>query len=138
MSWKNFSYLRDISRNWHRQQSCKLHLVRFNLNKINVVSLQYENLGRLLCTVCYSQLPLKLNQQKQFEYDLMHERTTSFADVSKKLQHLKRNAYSANISNDKMDLLWYCTTCRNISFTPCSSGTVPCISSNQSVQKLSP
>jgi hypothetical protein len=51
VSWKNFSYLRDISRNWHKQQSCKLHLIRFNLNKINVVSLQYENLGRVLCTV---------------------------------------------------------------------------------------
>jgi hypothetical protein len=43
-----FSYLRDISHNWRKQQSWKLNLLRFNLNKINIVSFQYENLGRVL------------------------------------------------------------------------------------------
>ena len=78
---------------------------------------------------------LKLNQQKQFEYDLMHERTDSFAVLSEKLQHLKRNAYSANISNDKMDHFWYFTTSHSISFTPCRSGTDRNISSHDSVPK---
>jgi hypothetical protein len=42
---------------------------------------------------------------------------------------LKRTGYSANIGNEKRELLWSFTTLHSISFTPCS------ISFNQPVKK---